>query len=385
MNTNQATRSLGLLAMALLATPLAMAEDYTTSWYGGINAGRTRADIDDVRIKANLAAGGYGTTAFSESERSTGFKLYGGYQFNRNFALEGGYFDLGRFNYHANTIPAGTLDGRIRLRGLNLDAVGILPLGDRFTVFGRVGAAYAQARDNFSGTGAVSVVNPNPRKNDTNLKVGLGMGYMLSDALQLRLEAERYRINDAVGNRGDVDMVSVGLVYRFGGKVQEPVVARTAAYVPPPEPTPAPVVMVAPPAPPPPVVVARAPMRVSFSADSLFDFDKSVIKPAGTASLDRFGQDLKAVSYDNIAVTGHTDRIGRHDYNLKLSARRADAVSAYLVQSAGVPTGKITAKGVNGANPVTKPGDCPGTKVTPALIACLQPDRRVDVEVTGTK
>jgi OOP family OmpA-OmpF porin len=384
MNTTQATRSFSLLVLALLAAPLAMAEDATTSWYGGINAGRTRADIDDARIKANLAAGGYATTSFSESDRSTGFKLYGGYQFNRNFALEGGYFDLGRFSYRANTLPLGTLDGRIRLRGLNLDAVGILPLGDRFSVFGRVGGAYAQARDNFSGTGAVSVVNPNPRKNDLNFKVGAGLGYMLTDALQLRLEAERYRVNDAVGNRGDVDLVSVGLVYRFGGKVQQPVMARTAAYVPPPEPAPPPVVLVTPPAPP-PVIVAPPPMRVSFSADSLFDFDKSVIKPAGAASLDRFGQDLKAVRYDNVAVTGHTDRIGRHDYNLKLSARRADAVSAYLVQSAGVPSAKITAKGVDGADPVTKPGDCPGTKVTAALIACLQPDRRVDVEVTGTK
>ena len=46
---------------------------------------------------------------------------------------------------------------------------------------------------------------------------------------------------------------------------------------------------------------------------------------------------------------------------------------------------KITARGVNGAEPVTKPGECVGTKKTPALIACLAPDRRVEVEVTGTK
>ncbi|MBC7437367.1 MAG: OmpA family protein [Bdellovibrionales bacterium] len=364
-----------------------MAQDDSSFWYGGINAGRTRADIDDARIKANLAAGGYATTAFSESDRSTGFKLYGGYQLNRNFALEGGYFDLGRFSYRANTLPLGTLDGRIRLRGLNLDAVGILPLGDRFSAFGRVGAAYAQARDNFSGTGAVSVVNPNPRKNDLNFKIGAGLGYMVTDALQLRLEAERYRVNDAVGNRGDVDLLSVGLVYRFGGKTQQPVMARTAAYEPPPAPAPAPapVIVAAPPPPPPVIARAATPMRVSFAADSLFDFDKSVIKPDGAASLDRFGQDLRAVSYDGVAVTGHTDRIGSRAYNLKLSQRRAEAVNSYLVQKAGVPAGKINSRGVNGDNPVTKPGDCPGKKVTPALIACLQPDRRVDVEVTGTK
>ena len=94
---------------------------------------------------------------------------------------------------------------------------------------------------------------------------------------------------------------------------------------------------------------------------------------------------MKGTQYDAVEVTGHTDRIGSHAYNLKLSARRAEAVRAYLVSSGAVASGKIAAKGVNGANPVTKPGDCKGSKPGKALIACLQPDRRVDVEVSGTK
>jgi len=53
--------------------------------------------------------------------------------------------------------------------------------------------------------------------------------------------------------------------------------------------------------------------------------------------------------------------------------------------SAGIPASKMNVKGVNGAAPVTKPGECVGTKVTPALISCLQPDRRVDIEVTGQR
>lgn len=90
------------------------------------------------------------------------------------------------------------------------------------------------------------------------------------------------------------------------------------------------------------------------------------------------------MKYDAVAVTGHTDRIGSQAYNLKLSARRADAVKAYLVES-GIPAGAVAAKGVNGADPVTKPEDCKGNKPTAKLIACLQPDRRVEVEVTGTR
>lgn len=70
---------------------------------------------------------------------------------------------------------------------------------------------------------------------------------------------------------------------------------------------------------------------------------------------------------------------------MKLSTRRAEAVKTYLVESAGIPADKIAATGINGSEPVTKPEDCKGNKVSKALIACLQPDRRVEVEVSGTK
>jgi OOP family OmpA-OmpF porin len=127
------------------------------------------------------------------------------------------------------------------------------------------------------------------------------------------------------------------------------------------------------------------PTKVTFSADSLFDFNQTTVKPAGQQNLDKLAADLKGVDYDAIRVTGHTDRIGSHAYNLKLSTRRAEAVGAYLVQSAGIPASKITAQGVDGADPVTKPGDCVGNKVSKKLIACLQPDRRVEIEVSGTR
>lgn len=366
---------LGLAALAVMASQFALADDL--GWYGGANLGRSAATIDDARITSSLQAGGLSTTSINDRDRSTGGKIFGGYQFNKYFALEGGYFDLGRFGFTANTVPAGTLTGDIRLQGLNLDAVGILPITEKFSAFGRVGATYARARDSFSGTGAVNVFNPNPSKRAGNYKFGVGVQYAFTDALSMRVEAERYRVNDAVGNRGDVDMLSVGLVYRFGGKTPAPAPREEAA----PEPVaavqaPEPVAVT----PPPP-----APTRVTFSADSLFDFDKATLKPEGKSVLDKFASDLNGASFDIIVVTGHTDRIGSHAYNMTLSTRRAEAVKTYLVQSAGIAASKITAKGVDGSDPVTKPGECKGNRATPKLIACLQPDRRVEVEVTGTK
>lgn len=123
--------------------------------------------------------------------------------------------------------------------------------------------------------------------------------------------------------------------------------------------------------------------KVNLSADALFAFNKATLKPNGKTTLDDFVRDLGAANYDSIKVVGHADRIGNHSYNQKLSVKRADSVKDYLV-SKGVPADKISASGVGETQPVTKPGECVGRK-SPKLIACLQPDRRVEIEVTATK
>jgi len=138
-----------------------------------------------------------------------------------------------------------------------------------------------------------------------------------------------------------------------------------------------------PPPPPPPAPPIRT--RVSFSADSLFDFAKATVRPAGKQALDDFAAQLKGAQFEVITVTGYTDRIGSHAYNIDLSTRRAEAVKSYLVETAGIRADKITARGADGDAPVTKPDECRGQQRTPKLIACLQPDRRVDVEVVGSR
>ncbi len=360
------TGTLSLMVLAAIASPFAMADD--DGWYVGANVGQSRAKIDDARISSSLLGGGFSSTSVYDNKHDTGYKIFGGYKVNKNFAVEGGFFDLGDFGFNATTVPAGTLNGKINIKGMNLDLVGMLPITEKFSAFGRVGATYAEAKDQFSSSGLVSVYNPDPSKRAANYKYGLGVQYDFTTALGMRAEAERYRINDAVGNQGDVDLVSLGLVYRFGGSKPSAPVAVAAA------PTPEPV-----------TVRPPVPTKVSFSADSLFDFAQDGVKPAGKRELDKFAADLRGSDFAVITVTGHTDRLGAHEYNMKLSARRAEAVKRYLVESGGIPASKITAKGMDGAEPVTKPGDCVGNKATRKLIACLQPDRRVEVEVSGTK
>ena len=138
-----------------------------------------------------------------------------------------------------------------------------------------------------------------------------------------------------------------------------------------------------PPQPPAPVPEKMLPQKLDFSADALFDFDKSALKPEGKAMLDDLARELNGAKYEVIVATGHADRIGSKAYNQKLSERRANVVKDYLV-SKGIPANRINASGRGETQPSTKPGDCKGP-INKKLIACLQPDRRVDVEVTGTK
>jgi OmpA-OmpF porin, OOP family len=250
---------LGLAAATGLCAAPATAQPID-GWYAGGNIGRTAATIDDDGIRSGLQVQGLATSSIDDRDRDTGYKVFGGYKFHRNFAVEAGVFDLGTFGYTATTVPAGTLTGDVRIRGLNLDLVGIWPVTDRLSVLGRVGVISARSKGHFSSTGAVAMpfANPDPRERSTGAKLGIGMQYDFTDRLALRAEAERYRVKDSISNKGHVDMLSVGLIYRFGAQAQparvaapEPVRVAPAPYAAPPPPPPAPYVAPPPPAPAP--------------------------------------------------------------------------------------------------------------------------------------
>jgi OOP family OmpA-OmpF porin len=153
---------------------------------------------------------------------------------------------------------------------------------------------------------------------------------------------------------------------------------------PPPPPPPPPAAAPPPPPPPPPAPTSE---KVTFAADALFDFDKAVLRPEGVAKLDDLVSKLAGVSLEVIIGVGYTDRIGPDAYNLALSQRRAQAVKDYLV-SKGIEPNRIYTEGKGKANPVKQ---CPDPSAKgevrnrTQLIQCLQPNRRVEVEVVGTR
>ena len=395
MNKRPALRLLTLAALAMLAATPALSQD--SYYYFGLGAGQTRAHIGETGLARAQIGAGPTISGISTNDRDTGYKVFLGRQFNPYLGLELGYFNLGQNRISvATTAPVGALNGEIRIQGVAFDVVGTLPITDNFSALGRVGAQYARTRSQYQGSGGIVPLSPNPSDRQGNVKVGVGLQYAFSPSFLMRAEVERYRASDAGGNRANTNLMSVSLVFPFGRsaapapRAAAPAIYMPVAEAPAPAPMPMPMVMAATEqAAPPVVVMAPEPIvvaerqRVSYSAESMFTFDRSELHPEGKTALDSFARELQGARFETIVVEGHTDRLGTDAYNQKLSQERADAVKAYLVSS-GIDGGKISARGMSEGSPVTQVGECTGPK-TAQVIVCLQPNRRVETEVTGTR
>jgi OOP family OmpA-OmpF porin len=158
------------------------------------------------------------------------------------------------------------------------------------------------------------------------------------------------------------------------------------ASTPEPAPTPAPAPAPAPkqslPAAPPAAPKAAAPKaeKVTTAATVNFDFDRYVIRPDARTKLDDLVGKLRNVTLEVVIAVGHADRLGGDAYNMKLSVRRADSAKAYLV-SKGITASRVYTEGKGERQPVK---ECKGDSKTKALIACLEPNRRVELEAVGS-
>jgi len=338
--------ALGLVGFAAVSGQAAVAAE--SGWYGGISIGQSRAWIAHERIATQLGVPVTGIS-FDDDNRDVGFKLLAGRKFNKNFAVEGGYFNLGKFGFTANYAPASSFTGDIKLHGLNLDAVGILPFTEKFSAFGRVGAIYAEAKDTFRGTGAgvaVAAADPNPKKRQGGYKYGAGLQYDFTRALGLRGEWERYRIDDAVGNKGDVDMLMVGLVYMFGTSEPAPRAATPPpVYVAPvaEAPAPAPVVVIVP-------IVAKTQQYCSI-LDIHFEINKSTVQRQVEERLDVLVTFMRKYPGTTAVIEGHTDEVGTSADNMRLSQSRADSMVNYLA-SKGIARSRLQAVGYGETRPI---------------------------------
>jgi OOP family OmpA-OmpF porin len=202
-----------MLVGALAAGNVLAAED-GTGFYAGASAGMTSSSSDTAAVRNSLSALGFASSVSSDTS-DFGFKVFAGYGFTRHLAVEAGYFDAGKAELNAITIPSGRLFQTWSATGFNVDGVFRYPVTDRFSVLARAGVVQAEGELTTRGNGAVTVLRPNLSESKTSWKVGLGAEFRIVAGFAVRAEWERYRLPNGAGGDGDVDLFSLGAVYRF--------------------------------------------------------------------------------------------------------------------------------------------------------------------------
>lgn len=341
--------AIALAIAGLAAATVAQAAPQANTFYVGAKAGWASFH-DGIQYTADANRIGY-------NRNSVTYGVFGGYQIIDNLAVELGYDDFGRAKFRRG----GENILKHTNHGAHLSLKGSYPVLEGLDVYGRVGAALV--RSDYK-----SYYNTlfNGLSRQHSLKVSpvfaAGLEYSLPSLPELAFRLEYQWVNrvgkveDARGYRVDyqpsIGSVTAGLSYRFG-QGQAPMA---------------------------PEVVTKT---FTLNSDVTFGFNKANLKTEAKSVLDGIYGEIAQVSSPSVDVAGYADRIGKDAANQKLSQRRAETVANYLV-SKGVAPQSITATGYGEANPVTG-NTCDAVKGRKALIACLAPDRRVEISVKGTK
>lgn len=186
-----------LVASALaLSGVLAAAQASAQGFLGGSIG---QSDIDD-EITSGLITSG------TVDGKDTGWKIFGGYMFNRHFGIEGAYVDLGEVSYSGTFGAAPVTGGKIEVSGVNFAAIGSYPVSEQFSVFGKLGLFIwdAEASDTTGG------VPFSATEEGTDLSFGIGVSYNFTRNLGVRAEWEMFKTDLA-----DATLLSIGLVWRF--------------------------------------------------------------------------------------------------------------------------------------------------------------------------
>lgn len=207
-------KRLALLALlaATAATPALAGDFYVVGALG-------RSDFDIRKSDIDAALNSAGATGISSSFDSydTAYKVHLGYQFTPYFALEGGYVDLGKADYSAS-FAGGNGHGDVKATGPTIAALGIVPINDWLSLFGKVGVIDAKVEASVSATGPGGSASTSSSSTRTRANWGVGGTYHVTRQLGIRVEYEQFnKLGDdnTTGKKFDVMLLSAGVVYKF--------------------------------------------------------------------------------------------------------------------------------------------------------------------------
>jgi len=210
-----------IIAAALVVTGGLLAGQAVAAGQGGyvgFAIGQTKASIAADDINSSLAALGFGSTT-TVDESDIGFKFYGGYQFNKNFAVEAGYTDFGKFASHSviTSGGSGTGDGEWRAYSIDFSALGMLPVGNQFSLFGRAGLSFWNLDFSFTAIGPGGIGIASESTSGVSPLLGAGAIFRFTPQLALRAEFERhFSVGDNnTSGESDIDLISLALQFRF--------------------------------------------------------------------------------------------------------------------------------------------------------------------------
>ena len=356
--------AIALVVASLAAASVAQAAPQENTFYAGVKAGQAsfhdgiKANSDSTNPRSLGFGTGYNRNSFT-------YGVFGGYQIlnrdNLGLAVELGYDDFGRVKFK----EAGKVATKHTNHGAHLSAKGSYEVLNGLDVYGKAGVALVRSDYKSYDANGHREHEEGRHSLRTSGLFAVGAEYAVLPELAVRLEYQwltrvgKYRTQDAHNSSVDynpwIGSINAGVSYRFGqGAVAAPAMA--------------------------PEVVSKT---FNLNSDVTFAFGKANLKPQAQATLDGIYGEIAQVNSAKVAVAGYTDRIGSDAFNVKLSQQRAETVANYLVQK-GVATNAISATGYGKANPVTG-ATCDQVKGRKALIACLAPDRRVEIAVNGTK
>ena len=354
--------AIALAIAGLAAATVAQAAPQENTFYAGARVGWSAFHDGNINAAAEVAE----IAGAGLNRNSVTYGVFGGYQIlnqnNFGLAAELGYDFFGKAT---STFGDAANVGYHSAHGVSLALKPSYEVLPGLDVYGKTGVAIVRNMYKLENNAST---NPAFKFNKTkaSLILGAGVEYAILPELAARLEyqwlskagnldkalAKEDIANTNLNYNPDIHSVTAGLSYRFG---------QGAA----------------------PVAAEVVNKTFTLNSDVTFAFGKSTLKPEASTALDGIYGEIAQVANPAVAVNGYADRIGKDAANLKLSQRRAETVANYLV-SKGVNSNAITATGYGEANPVTG-ATCDAVKGRKALIACLAPDRRVEVQVQGNK
>ena len=154
----------------------------------------------NAQDKGFYAGAGVGQSFVDEGrydDHDTAFSAFGGYQFNKYFALEGGYVDFGE-------IEADVAGPSFEGDSTYISAVGTLPLNDRFALYAKAGI------HRWNLDTSLPALTGTADDGDTDPTYGIGAQYRFNDRFSMRTGYDRFEVGDL-----DVDLVQVQGIFHF--------------------------------------------------------------------------------------------------------------------------------------------------------------------------